>query len=349
MLSFNISKQFQQAPQMHFVAELQSAGINTVFGDSGAGKTTLLRCLLGLESCAGDIQFNGCYWQQNEHTVRTEKRQIGVVFQEPRFFPHLNVLNNLRLAIKKNNNSDENIFHLARELGFTDLLNLSVLQLSGGQKQRVAIARALLTKPQLLVMDEPLSSLDEASKTLLLPFIKTLAEKIPIIYVTHSISELFYLGGQMLLVNKGRIEAVGKAQQLFLDSSLSLAKYAHEGMIVDVHVCGYDSDDRLLHCHLDEQDLYIATTNNTQIKSLQIKINSRDVVVARQAIKDSSLLNSLSVQLVDYIKVEAHIVLTLKLSSQFIYARITQRSFKQLQLTQGDFLFAHVKTMSIVS
>lgn len=348
MLSFNIKKQFANDKQMHFIADITLQGVTTVFGDSGAGKTTLLRCLTGLESCQGYIRFQQQDWLTEHTTIATEKRNIGVVFQEPRLFPHLNVQKNLQLALNKQRQCDFDINDLAKQLGFESLLLQHPSQLSGGQKQRVAIARALLSNPQLLVMDEPLSSLDEASKNLLLPFIKQLSTKIPIIYISHSIAELFYLSQQMILVNHGQVEAVGLPQQLFLDSSLSLVKYAHEGMIVELKRVAYDKQDQLLHAQLDGQDIYIASSEHDLPAQLQVKINSRDVVVAHQPILHSSLLNSLHVQLVDFIEVEQHIVLTLKLTRQFIYARITKRSFNSLKLKQGSYLYAHVKTMGII-
>lgn len=349
MLKFNINKQFINREHMNFVAQIPITGITTLFGDSGSGKTTLLRCLAGLEPCTGKISFNNSVWLDQTVLTPTHKRNIGVVFQEPRLFPHLTILQNLKLAMRKIDNTVYDIDDLAEQLGFQQLLLLHPHQLSGGQKQRVTIARALLANPQLLLMDEPLSSLDEASKSLLLPFIKKVSEQIPIIYVTHSIRELFYLSQNMLLINKGNIEAEGLPQQLFLDNNLSIVKYAHEGMIVDVQVKSFCDQDKLMHCQIDQQDLYIAASKIVDNNTIQVKINSRDVVVATQPIINSSLLNCLQVQLIDFVELEQHKVLTLKLQRQFIYARITHRSFNSLQLQQGSYLYAHVKTMGIIS
>jgi molybdate transport system ATP-binding protein len=156
--------------------------------------------------------------------LKTEKRKIGMVFQEPRLFPHLDVKGNLNIALNKNIKPLYSIAELAEALDFKDLLAKKITQLSGGQKQRIAIARAILTRPDLLIMDEPLSSLDQHSRNVLILFIKKLSTSLHIIYITHSMQELFYLSVQMILITHGKIEAIGSPQSLFLDTTLSLAK-----------------------------------------------------------------------------------------------------------------------------
>ncbi|MDA7745971.1 molybdenum ABC transporter ATP-binding protein [Psychromonas sp.] len=367
MLKFNIQRTFVHAANkkndavaskqvLHFKGEINLTGVCAIFGDSGAGKTTLLRCLIGLEPCEGQISFKQQKWLDSNDDAKskinliTENRRIGVVFQEPRLFPHLSVKQNLQLAVVKAGKSTFTIENLAKELGFTELLHHQTTQLSGGQKQRIAIARALLTHPQLLVMDEPLSSLDLSSKQLLLPFLKQISANIPILYITHSVRELFYLSHQMLLVNNGEIEAIGEPQQLFLDNTLSLSKFAHEGLIVEVAVQQFDEQAGLIEGHLDGQTLFISAKHAPDINSIQVKINSRDVIIAIEPILGSSLLNCLLVTLVNIVTDnEKSMILTLKLDSQFIYARITLRSFKHLNLALGDRVYAHVKTMSIIN
>jgi len=371
MLKFDIQKTFKinsttshKTRTLHFKGELDLSGVCAIFGDSGAGKTTLLRCLIGLEQCTGQIRFQQQQWLNKPESnkvsgkssvhkpllVATEKRNIGVVFQEPRLFPHLNVQQNLQLAVNKSENSGFTIQKLAEKLGFTELLNHQTTQLSGGQKQRIAIARALLTNPQLLVMDEPLSSLDANSKQLLLPFIKQISQRIPILYITHSEHELFYLSKQMVLVNNGEIEAIGEPQQLFLDSELSLIKFAQQGLILNVLVKQFDPVEGLIKGCLDEQVLYISADQAPLITQIQVKINSRDVIVSLKPIEGSSLLNCLAAQVIDFSQDQQKaVVLTLKINSQFIYAYITLRSFNKLNLAIGSNVFAHVKTMSIIN
>jgi molybdate transport system ATP-binding protein len=357
MLKFNIIKSVGEAKSnrvFHFKGEVNLSGVCTIFGDSGAGKTTFLRCLIGLESCQGNITFQQQTWlsTNDEHssiTVSIEKRKIGVVFQEPRLFPHLNVQQNLQLAVNKAKRSAFTIEQLAKDLGFSELLHHQTTQLSGGQKQRIAIARALLTNPQLLVMDEPLSSLDIASKRLLLPFLKQVSEQIPILYITHSEQELFYLSKQMLLVHNGQIEASGEPQALFLNSKLSLIEIAQQGLILNLLVKQFDPKEALIKGCLDGQTLYVSADQQPKTDMIQVKINSRDVIVALQPIEGSSLLNCLSVDVID-VRQDQHkaVILTLKAQSQCFYAYITLRSFIKLKIEIGSRVYAHVKTMSIV-
>lgn len=350
MLKFSIQKSFNDNKTMCFNGEIKSSGVCAIFGDSGAGKTTLLRCLIGLESCTGNISFNQQIWLSTKQLLAAEQRRIGVVFQEPRLFPHLNVMQNLQLAVAKAKSDRFSIEILAEQLGFSELLTHQTTQLSGGQKQRIAIARALLTDPQLLVMDEPLSSLDIGSRQLLLPFLKKISLQIPIIYITHSMHELFYLSQQMLLVNQGQIEAIGEPQQLFLDSELSLIKFAHQGLIVNVTVQQYNRQEALLEGRLDGQPLFITAQQAPTSKQIQVKISSRDVIIANKPITDSSLLNCIAVEVIDFLEDSGQaVVLTLKIQQQFIYARITCRSFKNLNIEVGSRVYAHVKTMSIIN
>ena len=243
---------------------------------------------------------------------------------------------------------------LAKQLGFEDILKHRVTQLSGGQKQRIAIARALLTNPQLLVMDEPLTSLDESSKKLLLPFIKRVSLQIPVIYITHSIKELFYLSNQMILINNGGVEAIGEPQNLFLNSKLSLAKFAHEGLVLNVLAKEFHEQDGLIEVMLkgkaEGQTLLISAEETPKTKKMQVRINSRDVIIALEPILGSSLLNCLSAEVVSFSQKENQsMILTLKVDLQYIYARITLRSFNNLGLAVGSQVYAHVKTMSILN
>jgi len=356
MLKFNIKKTFHNNPSFHFKGELTlQTGICTIFGDSGAGKTTLLRCIMGLESYQGEVYFHHQEWFSEHKHVKTEKREIGAVFQEPRLFPHLNVTKNLMLAVNKaGKRSPFTIESLAKQLGFEDLLTHQVSALSGGQKQRIAIARALLSNPQLLVMDEPLSSLDDNSKKLLLPFIKRVSLKIPILYITHSVKELFYLSDHMILINDGQVEAIGEPQRLFLNNKLSVSKFAHEGLVLNVIVKQFIEEDGLIEATIkgkeNGQTLLISAGHAPKVKKIQVRINSRDVILAKQPIEGSSLLNCLLAEVSAISQGENQsMILTLRVDLQYIYARITLRSFTHLQLVVGSRVYAHIKTMSILN
>jgi molybdate transport system ATP-binding protein len=343
-LQFNLRKE----PLFDFTSKIPLQGICGIFGDSGAGKTSLVRALIGLDDqFIGSVIFKGCVWQDNHHFIKTEHRKIGMVFQEPRLFPHLDTLGNLTLALNKE--SIYSINELAQLLDFEPLLQKKTIALSGGQKQRIAIARAILTAPKLLIMDEPLSSLDKHSRALLLPFIKTLAKKIPILYITHSMQELFYLANNMLLINNGKIEAVGDPQKLFIDPTLSLVKHAHSGLLLDVDNTSWDEKNAILEGTVDGQAIYITMDNTVQQQKLQIKVESKDVIIATEKFPHSSLQNCFASQVEQIEKISpSHILLTLNLGKQKLLAKITLKSLQQLQLKVGQSVFCYIKAVSII-
>lgn len=344
MLEFDLKKE----GLFHFAASLHVQGVCGIFGDSGAGKTSLVRALIGLEGgFLGDVSFAGEVWQRDKFFVKTEQRKIGMVFQEPRLFPHLDTFGNLKIA--KHKKSLYSITQLAEKLDFVNLLDKKSVSLSGGQKQRIAIARAILTAPQLLIMDEPLSSLDAHSKALLLPFIKQLSKQIPILYITHSMQELFYLATNMLLVNNGRIEALGDPQRLFLDPKLSLVKHAHSGLLLTVDKVTWNSKYSMLQGEVDGQIINLAINNVEQSKSIQIKIESKDVIIATELFTHSSLQNCFSTTIEEIEKIsQTHILLTLNLGKQKLLAKITTKSLQQLQLVVGQSVFSYIKAVSII-
>jgi len=346
--SARLECQLSKAGLFNFSASFNLQGICAIFGDSGAGKTSLVRALIGLDDdFVGRVSFAGQVWQDNSCFVKTERRRIGMVFQEARLFPHLDTLGNLRLAAQKN--SLYSIAELAKLLDFESLLDKKSTTLSGGQKQRIAIARAILSAPQLLVMDEPLSALDKHSRTLLLPFIKNLAKQVPILYITHSMQELFYLANDMLLINNGCVEAFGAPQQLFLDPSLSLVKHAHSGLLLTVEDLYWDDEHAMYQGLVDGQPIYLIMEETVTEKRLQIKVESKDVIIATQQFSHSSLQNCLSSTIEQIKQISAsHILLTMSLGQQKLQAKITVKSLQQLQLTVGQSVFSYIKVVSIV-
>jgi molybdate transport system ATP-binding protein len=189
-------------------AEVSADGVTALIGASGSGKTTLLRCLAGLARAEGEVMVAGTVWQDDRRFTPPHRRGVGYVFQEPSLLPHLSVRGNLAFAVKRAGDGPGTSFDDAVEmLGVGKLLDRSPAALSGGERQRVAIARALLSRPVLLLMDEPLSSLDPASKADVLPYLETLHRtlSLPILYVSHDALEVASLADRVLRMEAGRL------------------------------------------------------------------------------------------------------------------------------------------------
>jgi len=190
--------------------DLKLNGITGIYGHSGSGKSTLLRIISGLEkNIQGEVNFyNKCLSNNStNHFIRPENRQISLVFQDSRLFPHLSVYENLNFAASRCKNSQLKIDDVIHLTNLNELINKSVTQLSSGQKQRVALARAILSEPKLLLLDEPLSALDQKSKkTLLAAIIKIQNQlNLPILYVSHALDELQQICDDILVMSQGEI------------------------------------------------------------------------------------------------------------------------------------------------
>ena len=188
------------------------SGITALFGPSGAGKTSIVNMVAGLTTPdAGHIIINRhtVFDSENNINLAPEKRRIGYIFQDGRLFPHLTVKTNLTYGMKQVPLSRRYVVFdaVVDLLGIAHLLDRRPARLSGGEKQRVAIGRALLTSPAMLLMDEPLASLDHDRKMEILPFIQRLNHEfaLPILYVSHSRREIRHLGGEVVLLDQGCI------------------------------------------------------------------------------------------------------------------------------------------------
>ena len=189
---------------------LPGKGLTVIQGASGSGKTTILRCIAGLERAdEGSLTVLGQCWQDARTFLPAYRRPIGYVFQEDSLFDHLTVQGNIVFGCKDRSRIPASLQPLIDTLGITHLLHRWPADLSGGERQRVAIARAMAVAPMLLLMDEPLSSLDPERKLEILPYIEQIRDthKIPILYVTHDVEEAARLATHMIRLQSGRIIA----------------------------------------------------------------------------------------------------------------------------------------------
>jgi ABC-type sulfate/molybdate transport systems ATPase subunit len=207
-----------------------ATGVTAIFGPSGCGKTTVARCLAGLHHMPGAFcAIDGDVWQDRSTFRKPHQRPIGYVFQDASLFAHLSVKRNLLYGaphgMKGRPPGGIDFDEVIELLGLGRLLERSVQNLSGGERQRVAIGRALLSQPKLLLMDEPLSALDRRTRGEILPFLERLHERLslPIIYISHDMSEIERLADHMILMQHGAVIGAGPLHVLQSDPSLPLA------------------------------------------------------------------------------------------------------------------------------
>ncbi len=333
---------------------LPSLGVTAIFGASGSGKTTLLRCLAGLERpTRGFIRFNGDTWQDDGHFLPTHKRPLGYVFQESSLFPHLTGQGNLNYALKRRRTtpSAEDYRQVVELMGIAGVLDRYPGQLSGGERQRVAIARALLIQPQLLLMDEPLASLDFARKQEILPYLEKLRTRyqIPIIYISHAMDEVARLADYLVVLEQGRVVAAGAIDELSARPDLPVTTsdlgVIWRGEVVERHE----------HWHLSkvactEGALWVRDAGDDLGQQVRVRIKAGDVSLALNCHEDSSILNRLAVQVSEIVadRDEAMVLVRLSSGGGQLLARITRRSMHFLKLKVGMRLWAQIKSAAIV-
>ncbi len=334
---------------------LPAQGLTAVFGHSGSGKTSFLRCIAGLERhVKGVLDVNGERWQ-DKHTWRsTYKRPLAYVFQEASLFNHLTVKANLDYAIKRRHRSKELVKYdeLLSLLNITALLPRYPEQLSGGEQQRVAIARALLTQPQLLLMDEPLASLDYVLKQDLLPYLERLKNQlnIPIVYVSHSLDEVARLADHLLVLDKGQLVANGNVFDTLarLDFPINLGD--NSGVLLSAIIIEKDEQWGLAKAQFDGGDLWIKDTGLQKGEQVRLRVLARDVSLSLQQHTNTSIVNILegiTVEISDN-KQEGMVLVKIMLAKSAILAKITRRSLHHLQLQQNSKIWVQIKSAAVV-
>jgi len=331
-------------------------GTVAIFGTSGSGKTTLLRCIAGL-TCAGAgyLKFGEDVWQDEQTFIPIQQRRVGVVFQDARLFPHLNVKQNLEYGMKRIQQSDRRIqFNQVIDLlGLETFLERRAYDLSGGEQQRVAIGRTLLTSPKLLLMDEPLVSLDRERKKEIFPFIQRLNQElqIPVLYVSHDINEVLQLANHMVLIKEGKVVADGPIQEVFSRLDLpGLVEPSMVGSILETKIAGHESKFGLTRVEFEGRSLFIPQQALPIGASLRVQIHARDVsLVVGAPAASSSMLNSLEATVLEIVESPIdQYAMEVKLDVGCpLLAMITRKSFHQLNLQPGQTVYAHFKAVAL--
>ena len=336
---------------------LPAKGVTVVFGPSGSGKSTLLRCLSGLERApSGFLKLADQVWQDEEIFVPVHHRKIGSVFQESRLFPHLNIQGNLLYGYQRTPLVERNLHldEVVQVLGLGNLLKRYPEKLSGGERQRVAIGRALLTSPNLLLMDEPLASLDMQRKAEIIPFIKKIEDEFetPIIYVTHSMNEVLQLVDTMVILNSGKVVNWGPVEEVFSDVELRDAVGDEQlGAVLETTVSEHDDEFGLTRLDFMGQALNVPKQNIPRGKKLRVHIHSKDVSLATAApVGATSVLNILKAKVgkIGAIDPNGYSVDIELDAGRPILATITRKSLSNLNLQIGQPVYAHIKAIKMV-
>ncbi len=333
-------------------------GVTVVFGPSGSGKTTFLRCLSGLERApSGYLKIAGQVWQDESNGVfiPIHQRKLGLVFQDSRLFPHLSIQQNLLYGYQRTLERNLHLDEVVQVLGLAALLNRYPDKLSGGERQRVAIGRALLTSPKLLLMDEPLASLDMQLKAEIIPFIKRIEDEFetPIIYVTHSMNEVLQLVDTMVILKSGKLANYGPVGEVFSDVGLKDAMGEDQlGAVLDTSVVDHDEEFGLTRLDFMGQVLQVPRQNISAGQNLRVHIHSKDVSLSTSPPAGAtSVLNILQarVKKIGVVDPGGYSVDIELDAGHTILATITRKSLANLNLKPDQPVYAHIKAIKMVS
>lgn len=332
---------------------LPASGITAVFGVSGAGKTSLINAISGLtKPQQGRIVLNGRVLNDAEQGVCLvpEKRRVGYVFQDARLFPHYKVRGNLRYGMAKS--MADQFDKLVALLGIEPLLDRLPGSLSGGEKQRVAIGRALLTAPELLLLDEPLASLDIPRKRELLPYLQRLAREIniPMLYVSHSLDEILHLADKVLVLEGGKVKAFGNLEEVWGSSVMHpWLPQEQQSSILRVTVLEHHPHYSMTALALGDQHIWVNKLDKPLQSAVRVRIQATDVSLVLQPSLHTSIRNVLHAKVVQCYDDNGQVEVQLDVSGRTLWARISPWARDDLAVKPGQWLYAQVKSVSITA
>lgn len=338
--------------KMAIDTELPSSGITAIYGPSGSGKTSLLRSIAGLDECQGHLAFQESVWLDSEKKLPCEERDIAYLFQEGLLFPHLSVRENI--CFGKTIDS-EALQTLAKRLGIDQRLDASPHTLSGGERQRVCLCRALIGRPKLILMDEPLSALDNESKKQLLQEINQLCHEhsIPVLYVSHSIREISSIADYLVQIENGTVIRQGTIVDMLAQPSFLLNENDERSVILTGEVAESLDEWQLIRVQLDapsSESIMLTGQANILGRSVRLQVAAKDVSISLAKHADQSVLNILpcSVKAIHYPPSQAHALVELSFSTQTLFAQITRKSADVLGIAPQMQVWAQIKAVAIL-
>jgi len=343
---------------LEVTAELPARGITGVFGRSGAGKSTLIDAVAGVtRPLRGRIALDDTVFVDvaGRRWLPIEARRIGYVFQDAKLFPHLRVVSNLRYGRQRARlaTAGADWERVIEVMGLAALLRRWPHTLSGGERQRVAIARALLARPRLMLMDEPLASLDAPRKAEILHYIERLRDEypLPVLFVSHAVDEMVRIADHLLLLAGGRVLASGPFLDVVGDVRLQpqLGRFEAGSVIA----CTVEAHDEALDLstlafaggHLRVPRLAVAIGT-----PLRARLRARDVALATRDPPDLSITNRVHGRIVELVRRDGpYVDVVLDASGTRLQALVTRESCARLALVPGLPVVALIKAVALDS
>ena len=337
---------------------LSAVGVTAVFGPSGSGKSSLLRSIAGFETPnAGHISLGDDIWFDSDEGLNTPPymRAIGFMFQDARLFPHLDVAGNLAFAERRSRalGTSFQMRDLIEVLDLEALLPRRVDKLSGGESGRVALARTLLTRPRLLLLDEPLSALDRERKAEILPYLDRAQERfsLPTLYVSHDIDEVAHIADHVLVLMAGRAVMRGSAIDIFnrLDVAM-LGDRLDPGVLIEGRIDSHDDEINVTRVDIGGDLLTMARAPHLAPgRPVRLRIRAKDVALATKAPEGISIRNVLPATLIELQpgQVPGQVDARIRLRRGELRARLTEAAVADLDLVAGTPVFALVKSVGL--
>lgn len=334
--------------------DVAAPGLTALFGPSGAGKSTIVGAVAGLlrpDRCR--IVLDGAVFADTSAGVWVppESRRAGLVFQDTRLFPHMSVETNLRYGLRRAPPGPIGFPDIVALLGIGALLNRRPHSLSGGERQRVAIGRALLAQPRLLLMDEPLASLDDARKSEILPYladIKT-ALRLPVLYVTHAMDEVARLADAVVLLDRGSVTATGSLAEITARADLPLARRDDAASVLPARVLSHDPARRLSCIEAGGARLLVPSIAQPVGTAIRVRIPAREVILALEAPSAISVHNVLAgtIRAVTEDTTRHVALVEVALPEGAFLARVTPDAVTRLRLSPNAAVLALIKSVAI--
>lgn len=331
-------------------------GITALFGRSGAGKTTVINAVAGLlRPQHARITLDGDVLSDSKkgHFVPAARRRLGYVFQDARLFPHLSVQENLTFGARyaPKSAAGAGLGEVIALLGLERLLDRAPLTLSGGEKQRVALGRALLSKPRMLLMDEPLAGLDGPRKQEILPYLERLRDGplgLPILYVSHAVDEIARLADTLVLLQNGEVRAQGPLFGVMADpAAVPLLGVREAGAVIEAQVTAH-AEDGLSSLRISAGTLELPGVQAAVGSKVRLRVLAQDVILSQDRPSGLSSVNILPVTVENIHPGDGPgAAIALSAGRDRLLSRVTARAVSEMGLQKGMACFAIIKATTI--